>query len=106
MSDPVEFESIDHFRQVLNATLSKAEDFEPVPTPRPECRVLTFDKGPKHQQYVNCPEQDCENLVYYVDQEKSVIETLELQEQMSGETESTGSIGGMTRCVPKVKSKH
>ena len=64
----VEFESIDHLCQVLNDTLSKAEDVKPVPTPRPECRVLCFDKGSRHQQYVNCHKQDCENLVYYVEQ--------------------------------------
>ena len=74
LSEAVEFESIEHVRKVLNEILSKADDFVPAPTSRPECRVLTFPKGASNKQYVNCPEQDCENLVYHYDQAKSMIE--------------------------------
>ena len=80
VSDPIEFESIEHLRKVFKEILSKADGFVPVPTPRPECRVSTFPKGSRTGQYVTCPEQDCENFVYHYDQAKSMIEILELHE--------------------------
>ena len=39
LSEPVEFDSIDHMRTVLNGTLSKADDFVEVPPPRTECQI-------------------------------------------------------------------
>ena len=90
LSDPVEFESFDHLYHIKssNRLLSKAKDFETVPAPRAECRIMQFDKGSRHKQYVNCPEQDCENLVYHYDQLKSMIEFSSCTTQMNGETVS------------------
>ena len=45
ISEPVEFDTMDHMRRVLNETLSKAVDFVEVPQAREECQILTF--GPK-----------------------------------------------------------
>ena len=67
-------------RKVLNDILSKANGFVPIPQPRLECRILVFPKGSSNRQYINCPEQDCKNLVYFFDQNKSMIEILELHE--------------------------
>ena len=54
-------------------------DFVEVPQPRPECQILTFGP-PDHKQYKICPEQDCENLVFYFDQQKALIEIFEPHE--------------------------
>ena len=80
LSQPVKFESTEHLRKVLIEILSKAEDFIPVQHLAPECRVLVFPKGSRNKQYVDCPEQDCENLVYFYDQSQSMIEILNLHE--------------------------
>ena len=65
---------------ILNEVLSKAEGFTPVPTPRQEGKIVTFPWNERHKQYVQCPEQDCENLVYHYDQSLSMIEVLKLHE--------------------------
>ena len=81
LEEPVQFESLDQLIQVLNGTLSVTEDFVEVPKPRDECRILIF--GPKEpRQYRVCPEQDCEQLVFHFNQQVSVIETLELHEEI------------------------
>ena len=60
---------------------SLSVDFDQVPKPRPECRVLTF--GPKERRQCSvCPEQDCERLVFHVSPGKSIIEILELHEDV------------------------
>ena len=41
---------------------------------------MTFEAKKRHSQYVMCPEQDCESLVYFSDQTKSMIETLDLHQ--------------------------
>ena len=86
LSQPVEFESIEHLRTVLNDSLSKADDFVTIPQPRSECQILTFPKGSRNNQYLNCLEQDCGNLVYFFDQSKSMIEILELHETEEWQT--------------------
>ena len=39
-----------------------------------------FPKTERNKQYVQCPEQDCENLVYHWDQSLSMIEVLKLHD--------------------------
>ena len=81
LSELVEFDSIEQMRQVLNSSLAQAEDFVEVKKPRAECGILTFSKDDKNsKQFVICPEQDCESLVFYFDQAKSMIETFNLHE--------------------------
>ena len=41
---------------------------------------MTFKGKSRHSHYVMCPEQDCENLVYMSDQNKSMIEILGIHE--------------------------
>ena len=41
---------------------------------------MTFEAKKRHHQYVMCPEQDCESLVYFSDQNNSMIETLGLHQ--------------------------
>ena len=39
-------------------------------------QILAFSKEDKSsKQFVICPEQDCESLIYYFDQARSMIET-------------------------------
>ena len=66
--------------QKLNEILSKPIGFPSIPTPRNDCHIMTFLPKKRHQQYVMCPEQDCENLVYMSDQNTSMIESLGLHE--------------------------
>ena len=86
---------------VLNEILFKAEDFVPVPTPCPECRVLVFPRGSRNKQYVNCSEQDCENLVYFYDQSQSMIKILNLNETPEWQSGSRSSMSGTTRSTAK-----
>ena len=44
------------------------------------CHTLTFPPIKRRQQYVVCPEQDCEGLVYMSDQNTSMIESLGIHE--------------------------
>ena len=44
---------------------------------------MTFPPNKRHQQYVMCPEQDCESLVYMSDQNTSMIESIGLHEHPS-----------------------
>ena len=86
LSEPVEFDSIDHTRTVLTDTLSKADDCVEVPLPRPECQIVIL--APKdHKQYRICPEQDCENLVDYFHQTKSMIEIFALDQTIERQIE-------------------
>ena len=78
LSQHVEFKNVIHMFNVLNEVLSKAEGFSNVPETRKECKILSFPANQRHKQYVLCPEQDCENLVYHCDQERSMIEVLKL----------------------------
>ena len=74
-----EFKDADDMIQQLNSILSMPHGFPQIPAPRKECRTMTFAKK-RHSQYVMCPEQDCESLVYFNDQNKSMIETLGLHQ--------------------------
>ena len=73
-----EFQDADDMIQKLNAILSKPHDFPQIPAPRKDCHTLTFEAKKRHHQYVMCPEQDCESLVYFSDQNRSMIDTLGL----------------------------
>ena len=75
-----EFQDADDMIQQLNLILSKPHSFPPIPAPRKDCHTLTFVAKTRHHQYVMCPEQDCENLVYFSDQNRSMSETLDLHE--------------------------
>ena len=66
--------------QQLNSILSKPHGFPQIPVPRKECRIKTFEPKKRNSQYVMCPEQDCESLVYFSDQNHSMIETLGLHQ--------------------------
>ena len=75
-----EFQNSEDMVQQLNGILSKAFGFPSIPSPRKDCHVMTFQSKKRHSQCVMCPEQVCESLVYMSDQNKSMIETLELHE--------------------------
>ena len=42
----------------------------------PATRILSFPAKKRNDQYVMCPEQECESLVYHADQSRSMIEVL------------------------------
>ena len=60
-----EFQDADDMIQKLNSILSKPHGFPQIPAPRKDCHTLTFEAKKRHHQYVMCPEQDCESLVYF-----------------------------------------
>ena len=80
LSEYAEFKDADDMIQQLKLILSKPHGFPPIPAPRKVCQVMTFEAKKRHSQYVMCPEQDCENLVYFSDQTRSMIETLGLHQ--------------------------
>ena len=77
-SEYAEFKDVDEMVQKLNAILSIPKDFPQIPVPRKECRSMMFPPDKRNGQYVVCPEQDCECLVYYGDQSRSMIDVLGL----------------------------
>ena len=64
--------------QKLNAILSKPHGVPQTPAPKKDCHTMTFEAKKRHHQYVMCQEQDCENLVCFSDQNRSMIDTLGL----------------------------
>ena len=72
------FKDVNDMIQKLNAILSIPKGFPQIPAPRKECRSMTFPLDKRNGQYVMCPEQDCECLVYYGDQSRSMIDVLGL----------------------------
>ena len=71
-----EVKDADDMIQKLNVILSKPTSFPPTPAPRTDCQSMTFPPDKRNHQYVMCPEQDCECLVYYSDQNRSMIDVL------------------------------
>ena len=43
---------------------------------------VDFEADKRHHQYVMCPQQDCESLVYYSDQNRSMIDVLGLGQHL------------------------
>ena len=80
LDEHAEFQDADDMIQKLNLTLSKPHGFPPIPAQRKDCHTLTFEAKKRHHQYVVCPEQDCESLVYFSDQNHSIFETLGLHQ--------------------------
>ena len=69
-----EFESADDMIQKLNDILAKPDGFPQIPIPRKDCHTLIPQPDKRDKQYVMCPEQDCECLVYMSDQSTSMVE--------------------------------
>ena len=62
--------------QKLNDILAKPDGFPQIPAPRKECHTFWTEPKQRHKQYVICPEQDPECLVYMSDQSTSMVEAL------------------------------
>ena len=77
LSEYAEFKDASEMVTELNRILSKPKDF-PLPATRTECQILSFPANKRNHQYVICPEQECESLVYHADQSKNMIEILML----------------------------
>ena len=76
-----EFHDADDMIQKLNDILSKPDGFPQIPIPRKDCHTLVLPPPNKrHKQYVICPEQDCECLVYMLDQNTSMVEAIGLHD--------------------------
>ena len=80
LSEYAEFEDADQMVTQLNEILSKPDGFPAIPAPRKECQILVFPENKRNDQYVICPEQECESLVYHADQSRSMIEVLGLDQ--------------------------
>ena len=88
LHENAEFEDAEDMIEKLNDILSKPPGFPAIPVPRKDCHTLTFPPAKRHQQYVMCPEKDCESLVYMSDQNTSMTESLGLREHPFLERES------------------
>ena len=75
-----DFKDAENMIQKLNVSLSMSTGFPQIPTPRKDCHIMTYPPKQRHKQYVMCPEQDCESLVYMSDQNTSMIESIGLHE--------------------------
>ena len=76
----VQFRDANDMIQQLNGILAKPVGFPQISDPRKDCHLFQANPGECHQQYVLCPEQDCEWLVYMSDQNTSMIEALDVQD--------------------------
>ena len=85
----------------LNDILSKPDGFPMIPATRKDCQILHFPAKKRNDQYVMCPEQECESLVYHADQSRSMIEVLGL-EIPSGKPESKPSTHGIPSPAPRL----
>ena len=79
--ESVEYRDADDMIQQLNALLAKPVGFPQIPDPGKDCHLFQAKPGYRHQQYVLCPEQDCEWLVYMSDQSMSMVEALGVQDR-------------------------
>ena len=67
--------------QKLNGMLSIPHGFPQIPAPRKDCKSIQFPPNKRNDQYVMCPEQECECLVYFADQSRSMIDVLGLGQE-------------------------
>ena len=58
----------------LKGILATSEGFPQIPTPRKDCHPLVLAPNKRFKQYVICPEQDPECLVYMSDLNTSMLE--------------------------------
>ena len=75
-----EFHDVKDMIQQLNDILSRPDGFPQIPETRNECQILQFPSKKRNGQYVMCPGQECESLVYHADQSRSMIEALGLDQ--------------------------
>ena len=78
LSENAEFKDVDDMIQQLNGILSIPDAFPQIPAPRKDCKSIKFPSDKRNDQYVMCPEQESESLVYYSDQSRSMIDVLGL----------------------------
>ena len=76
LHESAEFASAADMIQKLNDILSKPDGFPQIPVPRTDCHTFYAKSNERHKQYVICPEQDCEWLVYMSDQSTSMVEAI------------------------------
>ena len=80
LSEYAEFDDADQMVTELNDILSRPDGFPAIPATRKECQILIFPEKKRNHQYVMCPEQERECLVYHADQSRSMIEVLGLDQ--------------------------
>ena len=78
LKEHAEFKDVQDMIQKLNRILSIPQGFPQIPAPRKECQAMEFPPDKRNDQYVMCPEQECESLVYHGDQSRSMIDLLGL----------------------------
>ena len=81
LHESAEYANVTDMIQQLNEILAKPDGFPPIPTPRKDCHTFYAKPDERHKQYVICPEQDCEWLVYMSDQNTCMVEALGIQDQ-------------------------
>ena len=76
LHESVEFRDATDMIQKLNDRVAAPDGFPQIPVPRKDCNPFYAKENERHKQYVICPEQDCEWLVYMSDQNASMVEAL------------------------------
>ena len=103
LSGFAEFHDVKDMIKQLNDILSRPGDFPQIPPTRKECQILHFPSNKRNGQYVMCPEHECESLVYYSDQSRSMIEVLGLDHHPFWEAiESKLSMDGILSPDPRL----
>ena len=70
---------------------------------RKDCQILFFAENKRNHQYVICPEQECECLVYHANQNRSMIEVLGLAQDPLWEPRVKASIHGNPSPAPRLR---
>ena len=77
-SEYAEFKIVNDVIQQLNRILSTSAGFPLIPAPRKDSKHIQFPADKRNDQYMMRPEQECESLVYYSGQSRSMIDVLGL----------------------------
>ena len=77
--EPRDFDVVENMVETFNATLSQAPDFAKTPEINYSSRIC-YPKSGEYSEYKICPEIECKELVYALDQSKSMIEVLGLHD--------------------------
>ena len=75
-----EFKDAERHDPEAQCDIVQADWFSINPSSKKDCHIMTFPPNKRHQQYVMCPEQDCESLVCMSDQKTSMIESIGLHD--------------------------
>ena len=80
LQEYAEFQGVEDMIAKLNGVLAESEGFPQIPIAKKDCHTLVLPSNKRYKQYVICPEQDCECLVYMSDLNTSMVEAIGLHD--------------------------